>query len=130
MAEQFNGSIKYVNPSKRFGFIAPAVSGKPDIFFSFEQLRGNAARSPRRGEKVVYEEGSSARGPICTTVYNMADPLSCEDYLSDLKTAKRFEAQKQAAQQGRKEFTQSLYERNRQWRERAAAQAAAKKAQS
>ena len=55
---QFNGTIKYVNPAKGFGFITPSVSGKPDVFFSFDQLRGNAARLPQKGEIVVYEEGT------------------------------------------------------------------------
>jgi cold shock CspA family protein len=31
MNAQFNGSIKYVNPVKRFGFITPIVKGAPDI---------------------------------------------------------------------------------------------------
>lgn len=115
MAEQFNGSIKYVSPSKRFGFITPAVSGKPDIFFSFDQLRGHASRPPRIGEKVVYEEGSSKRGPICTTVYNMADPLACEDYLADLQTAQRLAAAKQLAMEGQKAFLANLIERNKAW---------------
>lgn len=117
MHEQFNGAIKYVNPSKRFGFITPSVSGKPDIFFSFDQLRGNAARLPQRGEKVVYEEGSSKRGPVCTTVYNMADPLACEDYLADLETAQRLAAAKQLAMEGQKAFLADLIERNKAWHE-------------
>lgn len=125
---QLNGTIKYVNPEKGFGFISPAVKGTPDVFFSFDQLRGNAARLPQRGEKVVYEEGVGKRGPVATTLYNMADPLAVEDYNADLETMKRLEAQKQATHQARKEFTLSLYEKNRQWREQAAARAAAKKA--
>lgn len=116
MSEQFNGSIKYVNPVKRFGFITPLVSGKPDIFFSFDQLRGHAARAPRIGEKVVYEVGSSKRGPVCTTVYNMADPLAVEDYQADIAIAKSLNDHWQAAHEGRKAFTAALYERNRQWR--------------
>lgn len=113
--DQFNGSIKYVNPLKRFGFIAPSVSGKPDIFFSFDRLRGRASRVPRIGEKAVYEAGSCASGPICTTVYVLADPLAVEDYQNDLETSKRLDAMRQTAHEGRKAFTAALYERNRQW---------------
>lgn len=115
MIQQSNGTIKYVNSEKRFGFIAPSVSGKPDIFFSFDQLRGNAARIPVKGEKVVYEEGTGKRGPIATTLYNLSDPLACEDYTNDLETAKRLETSKQSAHEGRKAFTADLIERNRQW---------------
>jgi cold shock CspA family protein len=112
---QFNGTIKYVNPVKGFGFIRPTISGRPDVFFSFDQMRGNAARLPQKGEKVVYEEGTGKRGPIALTVYNLADPMACEDYARDLETTKRLEAAKQAAQAGRKVFTAALIERNRQW---------------
>jgi cold shock CspA family protein len=115
MNAQFNGSIKYVNPLKRFGFITPTVKGAPDIYFSFEQLRGHASRPPRIGEKVVYEVGSSRRGPVCTTVYNMADPLAVEDYQADIEVAKSLENHWKAAHEGRKAFTAALYERNRQW---------------
>lgn len=115
MEDQHNGSIKYVNPLKRFGFIAPNVSGKPDIFFSFDQLRGRASRVPRIGEKAVYEAGIGASGPVCTTVYNMADPLACEDYLADLQTAQRLAAAKQLAMEGQKAFLADLIERNKAW---------------
>jgi cold shock CspA family protein len=128
VAQQSNGSIKYVNPAKRFGFIAPSIAGKPDVFFSFDQMRGNAARLPQRGEKIVYEEGIGKRGPVATTLYNLSDPLACEDYQADIETSKRLQATQQNAHEGRKAFTLSLYEKNRLWRERAAANAAAKKA--
>lgn len=128
MSQQLNGTIKYVDSQKGFGFITPAIKGTPDVFFSFDQLRGNAARIPVKGEKVIYEEGIGKRGPIATTLYNMADPLAVEDLKADTETAQRLEVQRQQAHAGRKEFTLSLYERNRQWRERAAASAAAKKA--
>lgn len=116
MIEQFNGSIKYVDPFKRYGFITPSCAGAPDIFFSFDQLRGHASRIPRIGEKVIFEKGMSRRGPVCLTVYNMADPLAEEDYERDIETAKRLEAHKLAAQAGQKAFREALYERNRQWR--------------
>lgn len=115
MSNQFNGTIKYVNPSKGFGFITPSVKGKPDVFFSFDQMRGNAARLPLVGEKVIYEEGSAPRGPIATTLYNMADPLACEDHQRDLETTKRFAARKASASEGQKQFMADLIERNRQW---------------
>lgn len=129
-AQHRNGTIKYVNPAKGYGFITPSIKGTPDVFFSFDQMRGNAARTPIKGESVVYEEGIGKRGPVATTLYVLADALAAEDLARDTEAAERYEAQKQATQQARKEFTLSLYERNRQWRERAAASAAAKKALS
>jgi cold shock CspA family protein len=115
MAQQFNGTIKYVNPSKGFGFIKCDTWGRPDVFFSFDQLRGNAARLPQPGEKVIYEEGSAPRGPVATTVYNMADPWACEDFAADCETGRRLAEAKQLAGEGQKKFMADLIERNRQW---------------
>jgi cold shock CspA family protein len=128
MTQQRNGTVKFVDSSRQFGFIKPDLKGAPDVFFSFDQMRGNAARIPAKGEKVIYEEGIGKRGPIATTLYNLSDPLAVEDHKADLETAQRLAAQAQAAHAARKEFTLSLYERNRQWREQAASRAAAKKA--
>jgi cold shock CspA family protein len=115
MTAHLNGAIKYVNPSKGFGFIAPSVKGKPDVFFSFDQMRGNAARTPQKGETVVYEEGMGKRGPIATNLYVMADPMAVEDHKNDLQTAQRMADHWKQAHQERKAFTAALIERNRQW---------------
>jgi cold shock CspA family protein len=111
---QKNGTIKYANSEKRYGFITPAIAGC-DIYFSFDQLRGSAARSPIKGEAVIYEEGMGKRGPVATTVYNLADPLAVEDHTADQETAQRLAVHKQAANEGRKAFTAALLERNKQW---------------
>lgn len=111
---QLNGAIKYANAEKRFGFITPD-SDQPAVYFAFDQLRGSATRTPRTGEPVVYEVGTGARGPIATTVYNMADPLACEDYEADQDTAARLQATRQAAQSAQATFKAQLIEKNRQW---------------
>jgi cold shock CspA family protein len=113
--QQFKGVIKYVDASKRFGFITPSIKGRPDVFFSFDQMRGNAARTPIKGESVVYEEGIGKRGPIATTLYNMADPLAAEEHIADLETAQRLAAAKQLAMEGQKAFLADLIERNKAW---------------
>ena len=115
MSEQHNGKIAFVNPIKGFGFITPSVTGKPNIFFSFGQLQGNAARLPYKGESVIYEVGTSKRGPIALSVYNLEDPWACQDYAVSQAIRKSFEERKQAAIEGRKAFTEALIERNRQW---------------
>lgn len=111
-----NGTVKYVNPAKFFGFITPDVKGQPDLYFAFEQLSGDAARLPIKGDAVLYEQGIGKRGPVATSVYNMADPVAVENYECDQETVKRLQAAKQAAQEGQAEFRKALYERNRQWR--------------
>lgn len=114
--DQSRGTIKYVNPAKDFGFITPATAGQPDVFFSFGQMRGNAARLPNKGESVIYEAEIGKRGPVACIVYNLADPLAVEDLQMDQDAAQRMALAKQTAQAAQKAFTADLIERNRQWR--------------
>lgn len=115
MKDQLQGSIKYINVSQGYGFITPAISGQPDVCFFFDQLRGNAARMPLKGEKVIYEEGMGKRGPIATTVYNLADEQACKEYQSDLEAHERFASSKRKAALEQIESTARLIEKNRQW---------------
>lgn len=115
MTQPLNGTIKYVSP-KGFGFIAPSVISAPNVFFSFDVLRGNAARLPQIGEKVLYEEGTSKRGPCALVVYNLSDPMALEDHASAEAVRKGFEERKAAAAAARKAFTEALYAKNKAWR--------------
>lgn len=115
--DQSHGTIKYANPAKSFGFITPADSNQPDVYFSFGQMRGNAARLPIKGEKVVYEAEAGKRGPVAQVVYNLADPLALEDLQMDQDAAQRMALAKQTAQAAQKAFREALFEKNRQWRE-------------
>lgn len=115
MKDQLHGTIKYVNVSQGYGFITPAIAGTPDVCFFFDQLRGNAARMPQKGEKVIYEEGVGKRGPIATTVYNLADPLACEDHQADIETAERLQSARRKAAMDQLEAKARLIARNAAW---------------
>jgi cold shock protein len=115
MKPQRNGSIKYVNTVKGFGFITPDITGTPDVCFFFDQLRGNAARVPLKGERVVYEEGIGKKGPIATTVYVLADEQACQEYQADLEAHERFAAQRRKAALDQIESTARLIARNAAW---------------
>ncbi len=114
MKPQRNGTVKFVNTEKAFGFITPDIKG-PDVCFFFDQLRGNAARMPIKGERVVYEEGVGKKGPIATTVYVLADEQACNEYQDDLEAHERFALARRKAALDQIESTARLIEKNRQW---------------
>lgn len=54
-----NGTVKWFNESKGFGFIAPA-DGSEDVFVHYSSIQGNGFKTLTEGQAVTYE---SQRGP-------------------------------------------------------------------
>ena len=58
MTERINGSVKWFNGAKGFGFIAPDGEGE-DVFVHYSAIQGDGFRNLDEGERVefVIEEG-------------------------------------------------------------------------
>ena len=67
MSEKLNGTVKWFNDKKGFGFIAPK-DGDKDLFVHMNEIQMDGYKTLRDGQEVDYEEGSSDKGPCATNV--------------------------------------------------------------
>jgi cold shock protein len=56
------GTVKWFNSDKGFGFIAPD-GGANDVFVHFTEIRGSGFRSLEDNQRVEFEIGQGAKGP-------------------------------------------------------------------
>ncbi|RDE24917.1 cold shock domain-containing protein [Motiliproteus coralliicola] len=66
MSEVMNGTVKWFNDEKGFGFIAQE-SG-PDIFVHYSAINGSGRRSLSDGQAVSFEVTDGQKGPQATNV--------------------------------------------------------------
>lgn len=62
-----NGTVKWFDGEKGFGFITPEDGGK-DLFVHFSNIQGSGYRSLTEGAKVSFEVGEGRKGPEATDV--------------------------------------------------------------
>jgi len=69
MATQVNGTVKWFNDEKGFGFIEQESGGK-DIFVHYRQIQSNGHHrvSLSDGQKVIFEIGQGEKGPQAENV--------------------------------------------------------------
>jgi CspA family cold shock protein len=69
MAERVNGTVKWFNNSKGYGFIAPA-DGSKDLFVHFSSIQdsGNGYRSLNEGDSVEFNVEQGQKGLQATNV--------------------------------------------------------------
>ena len=69
MAEVLNGSVKWFNDEKGYGFIQQDNGGN-DVFVHFRQVNstGYGRVSLAEGQKVTYEIGEGQKGPQAENV--------------------------------------------------------------
>ncbi|PHM18440.1 MAG: cold-shock protein [Sulfuricurvum sp. PD_MW2] len=69
MAEVLNGTVKWFNSEKGFGFIQQDNGGK-DVFVHFRQVNrsGYGRVNLEEGQKVTYEVGQGEKGPQAENV--------------------------------------------------------------
>jgi CspA family cold shock protein len=61
------GSVKWFNSEKGFGFIAPD-DGSQDVFVHYSEIQGNGYRTLEENQRVQFEVGQGAKGPQATGV--------------------------------------------------------------
>jgi CspA family cold shock protein len=61
------GTVKWFNESKGYGFITPA-DGNPDVFVHFSAIVGDGFRTLAEGQNVNFEVEQGPKGPQATQV--------------------------------------------------------------
>ena len=56
------GTVKWLNAEKGFGFIAPE-DGSQDVFVHYTEIQGSGFRTLEENQKVEFEIGEGAKGP-------------------------------------------------------------------
>ena len=56
------GTVKWFNAEKGFGFIAPA-DGSADVFVHYTEIKGNGFRALEENQQVEFVIGEGAKGP-------------------------------------------------------------------
>jgi len=69
MATVVNGTVKWFNSEKGFGFIEPKDGGK-DVFVHFRQIKSDGYErvSLNEGQEVSFEIGEGQKGPQAENV--------------------------------------------------------------
>jgi cold shock protein len=66
-----NGTVKWFNDAKGYGFITPA-DGSKDVFVHHSSIAGEGFKSLTEGARVEYEQREGAKGPEATNVVTVA----------------------------------------------------------
>ncbi|BCK56641.1 MULTISPECIES: cold-shock protein [Nocardia] len=61
------GSVKWFNGEKGFGFIAQDGGG-PDVFVHYSEISGSGFKSLEEGQRVEFEIGQGQKGPQAQSV--------------------------------------------------------------
>jgi CspA family cold shock protein len=66
MSERINGTVKWFNGSKGFGFLAR--EGGADVFVHFSAIQGDGFKNLEEGQKVEFTVEQGPKGPQATNV--------------------------------------------------------------
>ncbi|WP_145942953.1 MULTISPECIES: cold-shock protein [Corynebacterium] len=62
-----NGTVKWFNAEKGFGFISPE-DGSSDVFVHYSEIQGGGFRSLEENQKVTFETEDGRKGPAAVGV--------------------------------------------------------------
>jgi cold shock protein len=66
-----NGTVKWFNDAKGYGFITPA-DGSKDVFVHHSSIAGDGYKSLSEGARVEFEQREGAKGPEAANVVPVA----------------------------------------------------------
>lgn len=61
MSNVVNGTVKWFNDAKGFGFITPDTGGE-DLFAHFREIQGTGFKTLKEGQKVQFEVRNGPKG--------------------------------------------------------------------
>jgi CspA family cold shock protein len=64
------GTVKWFNESKGYGFITPDDGGQ-DLFVHFSEIQEEGYKTLKEGDKVSFEKGQGKKGPQATNVHKV-----------------------------------------------------------
>lgn len=67
MAVTVNGTVKWFNEAKGFGFITPENGGE-DLFAHFSAISGNGFKTLKENQKVTFEITSGPKGKQASNI--------------------------------------------------------------
>ena len=71
MSDQENGTVKWFNSDKGYGFIARDSGG--DIFVHYSAIEGSGFRVLEEGDRVEYVVGEGRKGPAAQSVRRITE---------------------------------------------------------
>jgi cold shock protein len=66
MSDRINGTVKWFNGSKGYGFITR--EGGPDVFVHFSAVQGEGFKNLEEGQKVEFTVEQGPKGPQASNV--------------------------------------------------------------
>ena len=67
MSEVKEGTVKWFNDAKGYGFITPSDGGR-DLFVHMSNIQMDGFKTLKEGQSVDYKEGNGEKGPIAEDV--------------------------------------------------------------